>query len=203
MAGLIITVLVVALIFIGLGNINQDTGNNLPQTTTISPRSTPPPRPTITPTPTQSPQDPIVGPWLNGMVFYANGTVGNVENTTWKVNENENTSYFIISDMSWEGAEHSGSVISTEWVYNPASDKINKRGSSESISRGIPKPVPTTVPPVTTIQTQLTQAVNTTTTPKKFSYSDCVEVCKMNYYADHHIGFYNDCLNTCNIENLR
>jgi hypothetical protein len=25
----------------------------------------------------------------------------------------------------------------------------------------------------------------------------------LNYWADHHIGYYNDCLNTCNIENLK
>jgi hypothetical protein len=206
MAGILAMVLVVALIFIGWSNISQNTEENLSQSiiTTISPGSTPVPRPTFTTTiQTPSNQDPIIGSWLNGMVFYANGTVGSDGKTSWKVNENENNSYFIISDMSSEGARNSGRVISTEWVYTPASDKINKRGSSESVSRGIPKPVPTPIPAVTTIQTQLTQAINTTNTPKKFSYSDCIEVCKLNYWADHHIGYYNDCLNTCNIENLK
>jgi hypothetical protein len=205
MAGILAMVLVVALIFIGWGDFSQNNGENLPQTmtTTIPPRSTPPPRPTIKPTPIKSAQDPIVGPWLNGMVFYANGTVGSDGKTSWKVNENENNSYFIISDMSSEGAKNSGSVISTEWVYTPTSDKINRRGSSESFSRGIPKPVPTPIRTVTTIQIQPTPVISTTTTiAKKFSYSDCVDVCKLNYWADHHIGYYNDCLNTCNIENL-
>lgn len=198
MAGVIAMVVVIALIFIGLGNLNQDNGNTLPQTIPSSPRSTPPPRPATVPSPTVSNQDPIVGSWLNGMVFYPNGTVGRDGKTSWKVNENENNSYFIISEVPPEGT--------TEWIYNPGSDKINKRGSSESISRGIPKPTP--VPTITTIQTQMTPWQNPTNlpgngTPKKFSFSECVDVCKLNYWADHHIGFYNDCLNTCNIENLK
>jgi hypothetical protein len=197
MAGVIAMVVVVALILIGLSNINQDTSETLTQTTpvTILPRSTPPPRLTVTPTPAQSNQDPILGSWLNGMIFYANGTVGGDGKTSWKANENENNSYFILSEVPSEGT--------TEWIYNPASDKINKRGSSESISRGIPKPVPTPIPAITTIRTQLTQGINTTITQKKFSYSDCVDVCKRNYWADHQVGYYNDCLNTCNIENLK
>jgi hypothetical protein len=206
MAGIIAMVLVVALIFLGLGTINQDTGDTLPQTITISSRSTPVPRPTFTTVQTPSNQDPIIGSWLNGMVFFANGTVGSDGKTSWRANENENNSYFVISDTSSEMSKNSGFVSSTEWVYNPSSDKINKRGSSEAVSRGIPKPVPTTVPAITTMKTQPIQGQNTTNvsgTPKKFSYSDCIEICKSNYWADHHIGYYNDCLNTCNIENLK
>lgn len=201
MAGIIAMVLVVALIFLGLGTINQDTGDTLPQTITISSRSTPVPRPTFTTVQTPSNQDPIIGSWLNGMVFFANGTVGSDGKTSWRANENENNSYFIISDTS----KNSGYVSSTEWVYYPSNDQISKRGSPEFISRGKPKPVPTTEPTLTTIQTPLTprQTANVSGTPKKFSYPDCVEICKQNYWADHHVGFYNDCLNTCNIENLK
>lgn len=194
MAGVIAMVLAVALVFLGLISLNQETTVNTPthQSTTIPPRSTPPPIPSITTMQTPQNQDPIVGPWLNGMVFYPNGTVGSDGKTSWKENENENNSYFIISDSV------------AEWVYYPATDQISKRGSPEFISRGKPKPVPTTEPTLTTIQTQLPHIQTTiNATPKKFSYPECVETCKQNYWADHHVGYYNDCLNTCNIENLK
>ena len=196
MACVIAMVLAVALIFLGLISLNQNTPVNTPvhQSTTVPPRSTPPPILSITTMQTPSNQDPIVGPWLNGMVFYANGSVGSDGKTSWRSNENENNSYFIISDSV------------AEWVYYPATDQLSKRGSPEFISRGKPKPVPTTEPTLTTIQTQLMPtliAINVSGTPKKFSYPDCVEICKQNYWADHHVGYYNDCLNTCNIENLK
>lgn len=204
MAGLIVAVLVIALIFIGMGTLNQDTSDTGPQTITISSRSTPGPRPTYyTTVPTPSNQDPIVGSWLNGMVFYANGTIGSEGTASWRVNENEQNSYFILSEGTSEGAS------STEWVYYPGTDQINRRGSSEFISRGIPKPVPTQVSTLAATQTQPAQGKNTTnlsengqSAPEKFSYSDCIETCKMNYWADRHVGYYNDCLNTCNIKNL-
>jgi hypothetical protein len=105
---------------------------------------------TVSVTPTR---DPILGPWRNGMFFYANGTLDGNGTTTWKVNKNENNSYFIISDVPSEGANNIRKVSSTEWKYNPASDKINMRGSSESFSRGIPTPKPTPLPSLTTMQT--------------------------------------------------
>ena len=67
------------------------------QTPTISPNSTPEPG-TVTDQ-TQTTQDPIIGSWLNGMVFNADGTVGSDGYTTWKVNKNENNSYFVIADV--------------------------------------------------------------------------------------------------------
>ncbi len=199
MAGLIAIVLVVTLIIIGFGTMNQENGSSLQQSNTIAPRSTPTYTTNLT---TKSDQDPIIGAWLNGIVFFANGTVGGAGRASWSLNENQNNSYFVISEVPSTGP-NSGSVSSTEWIYNPASDRINKRGSSEYFSRGVPKPVFTPIPAVTTIQTQPTQEIPTTGIPKKFSLTDCIDVCKMNYYADHHIGFYNDCLNTCNIENLK
>ena len=50
--------------------------------------------------------------------------------TSWKINEDENNSYFVISDTT------------TEWIYNAESDMIHRRGSTESFSRGIPRPTP-------------------------------------------------------------
>jgi hypothetical protein len=193
MAVLIAAVLVAVLIIIGLFYINPGAGSNPPETITISPTAIPSPRPVVTTITTLSNQDPIIGPWLNGMVFYANGTVGSegiTSSQSWQVNTNENNSYFI---------QYSRDVTSTEWIYNPASDKINKRGSLESFARGIPKPTPK---PITTVTTILTQVVNTTTTPAPFSYNDCLSACKIIFSVDRNNGAYNDCLNTCNIKNL-
>jgi hypothetical protein len=202
MAGIISIVLVIGLIIIGLSSLYH--GNTLPQTIPVSPGSTPAPRPTFTNAQIPPNQDPIIGSWLNGMVFYANGMVGTDGTTSWRVNENQNYSYFVISDIPDGEYKNTRIISTTEWLYNPVTDRINKRGSSEFFSRGIPKPTPKPTPAITTVQTQLT----TTTLPgngtqKKFSYSDCVNACKINYVADHNIGLYNDCLNTCNIENLK
>jgi hypothetical protein len=207
MAVLIAAVLVAVLIIIGLFYINPDTGSSPPQTITIPPTPIPT-RGTVftTAIPTRSNQDPIIGPWLNGMVFYANGTVSSEGITfwqSWQVNTNENNSYFIKSDMTSEGGKYSRDVTSTEWLYNPASDKINRRGSLESFSRGIPKPTPTPITPVTTIQTQQTRVVNTTATPPPFNYNDCISACKIIFSVDRNNGAFNDCMQTCNIENLK
>jgi len=119
------------------------------QTLTISPNSTTAPLPATNQSP--SCQDPILGSWLNGLVFNADGTVGSDGNTIWKANKNENNSYFVISDVPSQGANNPRSVSSAEWIYNPYSDKINMRGSSQTFARGIPAPTP--VPTATTIQT--------------------------------------------------
>lgn len=95
-------------------------------------------------------RDPIIGSWLNGMVFNTDGTVGNEGTATWKVNMNENNSYFVISDEPSAGTNNPRSVSSTEWIYNPFSDKINMRGSSQTFARGIRATKPTTQPTVTT-----------------------------------------------------
>jgi len=191
MAALIVAFVVIGLIIVGFININQQSAVDLPQTASMSQTARPTPRPTTMQT--QSTQDPIVGSWLNGMVFYANGTVGSDGSTSWKVNEDENNSYFVIADTT------------TEWIYNAESDMIHRRGSTESFSRGIPRPTPkpTTKPTLTTIQTQLTPEVNPTTTPGKFNYEECLGICKINYSIDKSIGVYNDCVQTCNIENLK
>ena len=207
MATIIIAVFVGALIIIGFVNLNENTSATPSQTITISPTPTAVPRPTVTTNKTQSTRDPIIGSWLNGMVFYPNGTVGSDGTTSWEVNKNENNSYFVISDVLSPGANNPRSVTSTEWIYNPASDKINMRGSSQTFARGIPTPVPTPVPTITTIQTQLTQGVNISNISEsgkgQFNYQDCLNSCKTNYVADHNIGLYNDCIQTCNIENLK
>jgi hypothetical protein len=201
MATLIIGVLVGGLIIVGFINLNQNTNEASSQTITISPTTRPTPRPVTNQTP--SSRDPIVGSWLNGMVFYENGTVGSDGTTSWEINKNENNSYFVISDVLSPGANNPRSVSSTEWIFNPAMDKINMRGSSEFVARGIPTKKPTTRPTATTIRTQQTQKVITTISPGKFSYTDCMDTCKLNYWADHNIGLYNDCIQTCNIENLK
>ncbi len=121
------------------------------QTPAISPISTSAPVPLTNQT--QTTRDPIIGSWLNGMVFNADGTVGGDGTTTWKVNKNENNSYFVISDVLSAGANNPRSVTSTEWIYNPFSDKINIRGSSQTFARGIRNTKPTTKPTVTTSRT--------------------------------------------------
>jgi hypothetical protein len=204
MAGIVAIVLVIGLIIIGLSSLYQNTGNTLPQTTPVSRGSTPAPRPAFTTVQTPLNQDPIIGSWMNGMVFYKNGMVGTDGKTSWRANENENNSYFVITDMPDGGDKNTRIVSSSEWLYNPVKDQIYKRGSSEFFSRGIPKPTPKPTPAITTIRTQLPiTTLPGNGTQKKFSYSDCVNACKINYVADHNIGLYNDCLNTCNIENLK
>lgn len=118
-------------------------------TPAISSNSTPAPVPVTSQTP--STQDPIIGSWLNGMVFNADGTVGSDGTTTWKVNKNENNSYFVIADVPSQGANNPRGITSAEWIYNPFSDKINIRGSSQTFARGIPAPTP--VPTATTLKT--------------------------------------------------
>jgi hypothetical protein len=202
MATLLVAVLVGGLIIVGLINLNQNTEGTPQQTVTIMPTPKLTPRPVTNQT--QTTGDSIIGSWLNGMVFYPNGTVGSDGMTSWEVNTNENNSYFVISDVLSAGANNPRSVSSTEWIYNPAFDKINKRGSSEFFARGIPTTKPTTKPTVTTIQTQQTQRMNTTTlSPGKFSYSDCLSACKIAFSVDHNNGIFNDCIQTCNIENLK
>jgi len=188
MAGLIVAFVVIGLIIVGFININQQSTDNLPQTTAISHTARPTPRPTTMQT--RSTQDPIVGSWLNGMVFYTNGTVGS-DGTSWKINEDEKNSYFVMSDTT------------TEWIYSPESDMIHKRGSSEFFLRGVPTPKPTTIPTITAMQTQQTKEVTTATIPGDFNYEDCLRICKINYSIDKSIGVYNDCVQTCNIENLK
>jgi hypothetical protein len=121
------------------------------QTPAISPTSTSAPVPLTNQT--QTTGDPIIGSWLNGLVFNADGTVGGDGTTSWKVNKNENNSYFVISDVLSAGANNPRSVTSTEWIYNPFSDKINIRGSSQTFARGIRNTKPTTKPTVTTSRT--------------------------------------------------
>ncbi len=207
MAAVIIAVLAVSLLVIGFVTLTQNSDNTHPQT--ISNR-TPRPTPVFSANRTQSDQDPIIGSWLNGMVFYPNGSVGSDGLVSWKVNENANNSYFVVTlshgttgngDMTIDPA-----ASATEWLYNPATDRINKRGSSEFIARGIPKPTPRpTTPKLTTttpIRTQTTTVVRTTEGP--FNYENCITACKMQYWADRDkIGLYNDCVQTCNIENLK
>jgi len=200
MTMIIIAVVVGALIIIGFINLNQNSGETPSQT--VTPLTTA--RPTIRPVNvSQTPKDPIVGSWLNGMVFYSNGTVGSDGTTTWAVNPNENNSYFVVTDVQSPGSNNPRSISSAEWIYNPATDKISRRGSPEIFGRGIPTTKPTTKPTATTVQTQVTVTANVTVTGGKFSYQDCMNTCKLNYYVDRHIGKYNDCVQTCNIENLK
>ena len=96
----------------------------------------PTPLPISVPTTIQTPsgQDPIVGTWQNGMVFFANGTFGNDGTTSWRANRDEKNAYFIISDKPSE-LDRARNVTSTEWVYIPASDCIHKRGSPVLVYR--------------------------------------------------------------------
>jgi ABC-type oligopeptide transport system substrate-binding subunit len=126
---LIILVLVTVLLAAGCVSKPQETGVITRITTTL-PASTP--APTIIQTPSN--QDPIVGSWQNGLIFYANGTVGSDGTTSWKVNKDEKNSYFITSDKPSE-LDKGRDITSAEWVYNPVSDSIHKRGSLISVYR--------------------------------------------------------------------
>jgi hypothetical protein len=126
-------------------------------TPTIVPATTPASGPETTQI--QTPGDPIIDSWLNGMVFNADGTVGSDGYTTWKINKNEKNSYFVIANVPPEGANRQRSVSSTEWIYNPFSDKINIRGSSQTFARGIPatpEPTPSPLPADTPVPTPTT-----------------------------------------------
>jgi hypothetical protein len=75
----------------------------------------------------------------------------------------------------------------------------------DTFTRGIPEPTtrPTTKPTVTTMKTQQTQETGATTTPGAFNYENCLLLCKITYNIEKDIGVYNDCVQTCNIENLK
>jgi hypothetical protein len=126
---LIILLLVASLVTAGCVSKPQETGV-ISRITTTLPTSAPP----LTTLQTPVNQDPIVGSWQNGMVFYANGTVGSDGTTSWKVNKDEKNSYFIISDKPSE-LDKARDITATEWVYNPVSDSIHKRGSLISVYR--------------------------------------------------------------------
>jgi hypothetical protein len=114
--------------------------------------------PVLTTVQTQPARDPIIGSWMNGMVFNADGTVGSDGYTTWRENPDQNNSYFVLTNAPSGGGR---SVTSAEWIYNPASDKIYMRGSSVTYFRGVPKATPK--PTVTTVGT---------TVPASFSMED-------------------------------
>jgi hypothetical protein len=117
-------------------------------TTTQQPVATPEPTAPIPPTPTPEPtltppqagMDPIVGSWENGLIFDADGYIGGDRNVSWKANDMEKYSYFVtvesraVKDLE-AGRMVDPSALSTEWIYNPYSDTIHKRGSTAGIHR--------------------------------------------------------------------
>jgi hypothetical protein len=126
---LIIFFLVAVLLSAGCVSKPQQTGVITWITTTLPTMTA-----VITTIQTPSDQDPIIGSWQNGMVFYANGTFGSDGITTWRANRDEKNSYFITSDKPSE-LDKGRDIVSIEWIYNPASDSIHKRGSSLSVYR--------------------------------------------------------------------
>jgi hypothetical protein len=98
------------------------------------------------------------------MVFYDNGTVGSDGAARWTANRNANYSYFIISDIPSGGANNQRNVTAAEWIYNPYSDTIHRRGSQETFSRKIPPPKTDTITPCATVLTPA-PAVPAETTP--------------------------------------
>jgi hypothetical protein len=126
---LIILFLVAILLSVGCVTKPQQTGVITRITTTL-----PTTKPATTTILTPLNQDPIVGSWQNGMIFYANGTFGSDGITTWRGNSDEKNSYFLISDKPSE-LDNGRNIVSIEWIYNPASDSIHKRGSSLSVYR--------------------------------------------------------------------
>lgn len=156
-------VLVIGMVFMGgctdtgsagtAANLTPQMANETVTTVPVTPTPAILPNATVSPEPatgrTPAAPDPIIGSWLNGMVFNADGTVGSDGTSTWKVNPNENNSYFVVTDVLSGGAGNQRSITSTEWVYNPYSDKINLRGSSQTFARGVRIPVPTTQPAAT------------------------------------------------------
>jgi len=124
----------------------------------------PTPAPAVPAAPAPSLRDPIIGSWLNGMVFYDDGTVGSDGTARWTANRNANYSYFVISDIPSGGANNQRNVTAAEWIYNPYSDTIHRRGSQETFSRKILPPVTGTITPCATVLAPAT-AVPAKTTP--------------------------------------
>ncbi len=143
----IVSVLVIGMALMGgctdQGPAGAATGTPTPSRTITPDQTVAMPKsvaaPVLTTVQTQSFRDPIIGSWMNGMVFNADGTVGSDGYTTWKANTGQNNSYFVLTDAPAGGGR---SVSSAEWIYNPASDKIYMRGSSVTYSRGVPKVTP-------------------------------------------------------------
>ena len=107
---------------------------------TITVAATPTPEPTVTRP--LSGMDPIIGAWDNGMVFNADGTVGDDRNVSWKANDMQQYSYFVTVESRAVTDNEGGkridpSALSTEWIYNPYSDTIHKRDSTAGVRRVI------------------------------------------------------------------
>lgn len=121
---------------------------------TKKPDVTPIPTTVIAPTPTPEPTvtrplpgvDPIIGAWDNGMVFNKDGTVGSDPLVTWRKNEMVEYSYFVTTasgaiDDKAAGRKVDPTAMSREWIYNPNSDTIHIRGTTDSARRTL-YPVP-------------------------------------------------------------
>jgi hypothetical protein len=127
--------LVLALATSGCTTTNQPA--TTPEATMVA-VTTATPEPTVT-RPLEG-TDPIIGAWDNGLVFDADGFVGGDKNVTWKANDMEKYSYFVtvesraVKDIE-AGKMVDPSALSKEWIYNPYSDTIHKRGSSEGVRR--------------------------------------------------------------------
>jgi hypothetical protein len=112
---------------------------------TIAVAASPTPAPTVTRP--QAGVDPIVGAWDNGLVFDAEGYVNGDRNISWKANDMEKYSYFVTVESRGVKDVEAGkmidpSALSQEWIYNPYSDSIHKRGSNEGIRRVLEGSVP-------------------------------------------------------------
>jgi len=117
-------------------------------TMTQQPVATPEPTMTIPPTPTPEPTvtrpqagvDPIIGSWENGLIFDDQGYVNGDRNITWKANDMEKYSYFVtvesraVKDLE-AGTAADPYAYAKEWIYNPYSDSIHRRGSNEGVRR--------------------------------------------------------------------
>jgi hypothetical protein len=99
----------------------------------------------------QTPTDPILGQWDNGMVFNADGTVElpvpGSGTTSWKLNSDENNSYFIITENNPVRTDANGAMFlssrqltTTEWLYDPVHDTIHRKGAPEFSSRNTSSP---------------------------------------------------------------
>lgn len=139
---MVILLVVLVLVTAGCTTTQQQAVTPEPTAAVVS---TPTPEPTVTRP--QAGMDPIIGSWENGLVFGADGYIGGDRNVTWKANDMEKYSYFVtvesraVKDIE-AGRMIDPSALSTEWIYNPYSDTIHKRGSNEGIRRALEGSVP-------------------------------------------------------------
>jgi len=142
----------------------------------------------------QPTQDPIIGSWQNGMLFYQDGSLYGHGSSfaLWKKNEKVENCYFIIPQEIVNN-EYKGGV-QEEWLYDPKTDRISKTGSSDYISRG--KPIPAIPTSEQTKDFNLTSSawiLNSNKNNQPRTYQEIMDSVNENSISD----FYSSCEFNC------